>query len=368
MTSPLESKPSLPFDQIFGTGSDDGYADIAPVQPAPFREPGQQGHRRDRRPPVTLVEGVPTYAYPNGVVPGPKPPKSWTPLFDGDDKNAPAWRANAMGMLFDDLGAPEWMAEESRVVLPLPLLCAQVLLETGDPQDLVDIADYIPPHVRRDLVRWCAVHQPLSNARLYTLCGDEGHTDGELVVVGPHSSLRGEVLKKEKGKGRAATTEPSDEVGESAAGSSRHDDDDWDTSTDAPPSLTTLVLLASPLPSSLLFSLPPTLTHLALLALPQGAPIHRLPRICPLLEVLDLSFNKWLSGKDEYGASPSEGTISRVEWGRWGHLRVLGLRQCGVRNSIVKKVNASRWTDVEVIGVDGDNFNVPSSSRQNEAV
>ena len=131
-----------------------------------------------------------------------------------------------------------------------------------------------------------------------------------------------------------------------------NEQDDWDAPTDTPLSLTTLGLLSSPFPSSLLFSLPPTLTHLALLALPQHAPIHRLPQICPLLEVLDLSFNKWLSGKDEYGAGPSDGTLSRVEWRRWGHLRVLGLRECGVKSDIVKRVNASRWTDVEIIGVD----------------
>ena len=55
------------------------------------------------RPPVSLVEGVPTYAYPNGAVPGPRPPRSWTPLFDEDERHGVAWRARALRLLFDDL-------------------------------------------------------------------------------------------------------------------------------------------------------------------------------------------------------------------------------------------------------------------------
>lgn len=351
----IHSKPTLPFAQIFGAEdtSDSYSADIEPVQPAPFREPGQRGHRRDVQPPVTLVEGVPTYAYPNGSVPGPKPPRSWTALFSGEKGTEPAWRTSALSVLFRDLSAPPWLLELSpgrHLVLPLALLCAQVLLSTyGDTESLAEVTEYIPPHTRRDLIRWCAIHKPLSSAQLYALCGKECHAGGEL-IVGPQATLRGDILKKGKGSNRHRQPESDPTESEDGQlGDIGDHMDEWDMPVDAPPPLTTLALVMAPLPSSLLFSLPPTLTHLALLALPKPAPIHRLPGICPLLELLDLSFNKWLSGKDEYGAGPSEGTLNRVEWRRWGHLRILGLRDCGVSMNIVKKINAGRWTDVEVI-------------------
>jgi hypothetical protein len=354
----MQNKPTLPFAQIFGSGNDGGaYGDVEPVQPAPFREPGQLGHRPGVRPPVRLIEGVPTYAYPNGAVPGPRPPKSWTSLFDHEEKKEPAWRAEVLQVLFDDVNAPGWAREppeERGTMLPLVLSCALVLLQTcRDPEALKHVANYMPAHVRRDLVRWCAVWKPLSSSRLYALCGDEGHADGELIVVGPQASLRGNVLKKDQGWERRHD-DPMVGNDDGQAVDSWSDMDNWDAmSLDSPPPLTRLVLITTPLLSELLSDLPPTLTHLALLDLPQPAPIHRLPRVCPLLEVLDLSYNRWLSEKDAYGAGTSQGAIHRVdlEWRRWGHLRVLGLRECGVNADIVARINAGRWTDVEVIGL-----------------
>ena len=311
------------------------------MQPAPFREPGQGGHR-GARPPVTLIEGVPTYAYPNGAVPGPRPPKSWSSLFGGEEEGNPVWRTEALRVLFEALDALSWASQPDgrRSVLPLALMCAQVLLqEYKDPEELAAVAVYIPAHIRKDLVRWCAAQKPLISNRLYALCGDEGHMDGELIIVGPQAHLRGNVLKKNlQSSHHSATNVDSGGEGNGGVGGGNPVDETWDdikdwddTPSDSPPPLSTLALVATPLPSSLLFSLPPTLTYLALLALPQHTPIHRLPRLCPLLEVLDLSFNKWLSGSGEYGAGSPEGTIDRVEWRRWGHLRVLGLRECGGR-------------------------------------
>jgi hypothetical protein len=73
-------------------------------------------------------------------------------------------------------------------------------------------------------------------------------------------------------------------------------------------------------------------------------PIHRFPKICPLLEFLDLSYNNWL-GQPEEGIS----TLDRVEWTRWIHLKVLGLRDCHVPEDILKKVNRGRWDDVAMV-------------------
>lgn len=355
MASSLQSKPTLPLDQIFGTGTS-ASGDIEPVQPAPFREPGQPGHGRNNRPSVTLVEGVPTYAYPDGAVPGPKPPKSWTPLFDGEERVGPLWRADAFRILLDDLDAPEWLQPGSRAVMPLTIICAQTLLKTFESEDLANVTQYIPPHLKRDLIRWHTLHRPLSNSKLYTLYSEEGHADGELFVVGPQNSLRGDVLKR---KERVGAFDQRDDDGGVATRSSNGEIDDWDTPTDTPTLLTVIGLLESPLPSSVLFSFPPTLTHLALVALPHSIPVHRLPRLCPLLEVLDISFNDWLSGNDD----PYPGTFDAIEWGRWGYLRRLGIRACSIGSHIVRKVNANRWIDVEVIGADDDSRSVNKTTR-----
>lgn len=212
-------------------------------------------------------------------------------------------------------------------------------------EELREAAAYMPVQARRDLVRWCAVHAPLAGGVLYALLGEQMHADGELIVVGPQASLKADVFKK--GKERAQTSA----VEDSGAQNDRRGEDGWDTDLDTPTPLTVLGLVNVQLSASLLLSFPPTLTHLALVALPQSVPIHHLPPICPLLEVLDLSFNTWLTDKDTNGASR---LLDGVDWRRWRYLRVLGLRECGVPQSIVKKVNAERWDDVDILGLSGD--------------
>ena len=317
---------------------------------------------------MTLVEGVPTYAYPNGAVPGPRPPRSWTSLFDEDERRVPAWRAGALHVLFEDLRAPGWVydveegGEGGGMVVPLALDCARVLLAAfGDTEDWAEVAQYIPGHVKKDLVRWCAVRRPLSSAKLYALCGEEGHAEGELLVIGPEATLKRSALAKDKGKQvdrriRAAHPPSGDDT---ADGTTSCDADDfWDAPGDTATPLTTLALTMTPLPHELLSYLPPTLTHLALVALPQPAQIWRLPEMCPLLEALDLSYNDWFSG----AAPTSEGSLDRVVWRRWRYLRVLGLRGCGIGVDIVSKVNAKRWTDVDIIGL-GEPVSTSTLSR-----
>ncbi len=332
---------------------------MRPVQPAPFRNPGQAGHRP--RPPVTLIEGVPTYAYPNGAVPGPRPPKSWSVLFSAEEKNEPAWRASALSLFLRDLPSSISHAEcsttEQTTIPPLTIHCIRILISLYDKlEDLGEIAQYISPHLRREIMRWCAIYRPMTNGKLYALCGNEGRADGELIVVGPEGTLRMEILKKANGTGSLSRSpapekgcdgEPSTPISQAALDWDEEvESEDWDVPWPAyaPPPLTALALLATPLSISALFSFPPTLTHLALLAIPQPAPVHRLPHLCPLLEVLDLSLNSWLG-------DPTESTLDRVEWKRWRQLRVLGLRECGVGPDIARIVNQSRWADVEVVGV-----------------
>ncbi|KAI0345165.1 hypothetical protein BDW22DRAFT_1002644 [Trametopsis cervina] len=349
-------QPSLPLSQIFGgPGSETPEPDTVPLQPAPFRAPGQAAQGARVRPPVTLTEGVPTYAYPDGAVPGPKPPKSWSALFDREERNTPEWRRAALSIHFSNLPVPSGEAGQDRRVPSLTHVCLQNLLALcTSPEDLAECARYISPHLRRVLMRWCAVNRPLPDGKLYALCADDKHADGELVVVGPEASLRPGYIRGLRGHegARASSSRLLEEDAHWGSDDRTKDnaEEDWDQSmADVPPPLTSLAILKVDLLSPSL--LPPTLTHLSLLALPRAVNIHHLPGICPLIEVLDLSFNPWLTDPDLGTKGVVEGTLDRVEWKKWRQLRVLGLRECGVKDLDMTKVNWERWVDVEVIGI-----------------
>jgi hypothetical protein len=354
--------PTLPLSQIFGeTNGDAVGGDIAPVPSAPFRAPGQPGHRPRARPPVTLIEGVPTYTYPNGAIPGPRPPKSWSALFEhGEERVGSGWRESALSLFFSQLPLPNAARTQGSRVPALANLCLRLLLRCcSSAEELEGYAPFISPHLRRELLRWCAVNRPLSDAELNALCADEGHVDGELVVVGPEVSLPLRLTKRLRRKqpmGPSILTEDEEEWAAEAAEenvASLDVEGDWDQSSlDIPPPLTSLVLLKTSLPTSsafppsLSYILAPTITHLALLALPRPIHVHRLPEMCPLIEVLDLSYNSWL------GEPSGEWTLERVEWKRWHALKVLGLKECGVVSTKLSKVNEGRWIDVEIVGVE----------------
>jgi Ran GTPase-activating protein (RanGAP) involved in mRNA processing and transport len=84
---------------------------------------------------------------------------------------------------------------------------------------------------------------------------------------------------------------------------------------------------------------------MALLNLPTPIALHRLPGVCPLLEVLDLSYNIWLSSTSRNAPK----ILERVEWCRWNCLRVLGLRDCLISDEMLQKLNKGRWDDVQVV-------------------
>lgn len=362
------NRPSLPLSQLFGGSDASAGEDIAPIQPAPFRDPGQPGHAGAlAHPPVTLVEGVPTYAYPNGAVPGPRPPRSWGPLFRSG--NSPeyetAWRAHALALfLAHGPSPPSYLpAPGPAPVQPLTLACLRVVLAAcEDPEDLAAAVLYVPAQLRRELMRWCAVHAPLDTARLRALCAGDGHAAGELIVVGPQGTFRTDIFAPAHAhiKGRAQGPDPADmREGESeSVGREEH----WDAPHvfDTPLALTALAVVSASVSNSALLSLPRTLTRLALLNLPQRMPIHNLTRTCPYLEILDLSFNPWLKTDDNTpGTSTLEfSSLNRVEWRRWRNLRVLGLRECGLGRDVLARINEGRWVDymqdIEVVGLDND--------------
>lgn len=283
------------------------------------------------------------------------------------------WREDALSLLFkhapldDTTTDRDTVADSSfrRNIPKLTQLCMRNVLPYCRGRVFAEV--FVPClhyHLRHDLLRWTAVNAPLTSSKLFALCGNDKHINGELIVVGPQSSLPVDYFQEQTEKAEQESNAIQEEVGDNSDGSAASS---WESSTSSgstpPATFTTLALVTTPLPSHLLFSLPPSLTHLALLALPIPTPIHRLPRICPLLEVLDLSYNPWLgylqvvgadtagTFKDQDSTLGNETVVERVEWSRLRQLRVLGLRDCGVGEGIVQKVNKGRWIDVEVVGV-----------------
>ncbi|KIJ69052.1 hypothetical protein HYDPIDRAFT_123078 [Hydnomerulius pinastri MD-312] len=303
---------------------------------------------------------------------GPSPPRSWrspasasvseasrsrdTTEFKADtenDTNSAAWRERALSLVFSpDITSSPSSAESThlRAALhpdqgtapPLTLICLRLILAACPGSDLVEIIPYIPAHLRRALLRYTAVHAPLSQVVLDALCDVNGHVDGELIIVGPRASLHRNAFRKESAIVPASNDESTNEGGS--------DSQSWDSApiqdTDPPP-LFSLSLLSTLLSVPTFLALPPTITHLALLNIPFQVPLQRLPTICPLLVLLDLSYNSWLSPK----AGPR--ILEEVGWGRLRRLEVLGLRGCLVTSKLLVEVNRGRWEDVKVIRYDG---------------
>jgi hypothetical protein len=231
----------------------------------------------------------------------------------------PRWRAHALSVVYDHL--PHKPTGE---VPSLTLLCLRILFSSFSGSEFIEeILPYIPSHLRRDLLRYTSIHSPLANPRI--LCQPDGYVDGELIVV--DTSLRRDYFRAGNGE-----TGQGDEEGLS-----------WDSPAhdNSSTSLHTLVLLSVYIPNAAFLTLPPTITHLALISLPYAVPLHRLPGICPLITVLDLSYNVWLgTGTDVLG---------KVGWGRWSRLEVLGLRGCCVSEELRRNVNEGKWTDVVIV-------------------
>jgi hypothetical protein len=227
----------------------------------------------------------------------------------------------------------------ARTIPPLTLFCSHRLMSCPSGADFArDIAPLLPPHARRDLMRYTAVYAPLSNARLYALCEPEGHADGELIIIGPHATLRGNAFQP------CPTARVPPEPSAQECADVAEPELAWDslTLTDDlrdPPSLHTFILVSALMSNASLFALPATLTHLALIDVSAPLPVYRLSSACPLLVLLDLSYNSWLGDK----------ALERFVWTRLSRLEVLGLRGCKLSAQTLANVNRERWTDVEII-------------------
>jgi len=237
------------------------------------------------------------------------------------------WRAQALDLLFSSTDKSRRPCRELPIP-PLTQLCLRILISFSNVELAEDIVPFLPPHLRRDIIRYAAIHAPLPDSKLYALYGHEGHADGDLIVIGPQATLRDDFFI------RSSHASPSNNVMV-----------DWDSEKSTPEPLSTFVLMSTPVAITTILTLPPTITHMALIRLPTPIPLHRLPGICPLVEVLDLSYNTWLSPTS--GDAPKR--LERVEWNRWNNLRVLGMRECLISDEMLRKLNRGRWDDVEVV-------------------
>ena len=251
---------------------------------------------------------------------------------------------DALALVFSqDPTAPLHHMNKGRIPA-LTNLCLRVLLEYYGPESgsFPELVSNLTPHHRRELLRYTSIYQPLPSAYLDILLNLEGHTNGEVIVVGPQASMRSDFLRvREKEQPLSDTDKPSSQY-------NNGDSDSWDGDNDSYEftPIHSFILISASLSASALLTLPPSLTHLGLIGLPSPIPIHRLPRKCPLLEVLDLSYNVWLAPTAQGNANLLDGVI----WSRWSRLRVLGLRNCGIarNDASLKKVNAGRWVDAEI--------------------
>lgn len=311
-----------------------------PSLPISLIYPSAEDHRRD-------VGAAPGY-HPIWIA-GPDPPRSWTnpssPKNKGansaPDINSPAWREHALDLVFSpDSDASVGPASSTSLrtlrkgELPtLVLLSLHVIRMECSGRDFAEIVPYMPPHLRRVLVRHSAINYPLSQVELNAICGDEGHADGELVVVGPQATLRSDHFRRVRSSRESAHLEYAAE------------ESTWDSLAiqgSEPSVLFSLTLLSTPLTFTL-SDLPPTITCLALINIPKPVSLQRLPSYCPLVSLLDLSYNSWLS------PISGEKLLEEYPWTKLHHLKVLGLRGCHVTPTLLSRVNRGRWDDVDVI-------------------
>lgn len=286
------------------------------------------------------------------VVAGPIP-KSWALNANKIDHDLQAWRMEALSVILPLLPFGSEILQTTTASIPtFSQLCLRLLLSSYPVDDFVDyVIPYLPPHLRRDLIRRTALHSPLSNRLLYALCEPEGHADGELIIIGPQAYLRSDYFRKEKLTNPQQRHEDNAEpaLGEHIVWDEA---DDWDDQKDEKSSLIslqTIILLSTPLSTPTLLTFPPTITHLALISLPSAIPVHRLTDVCPLLVVLDLSYNKWLLPRTTPGSAGTD-TLGMVVWSRFGRLTLLGMRGVNLdRAELSKKVNHGRWMDIQII-------------------
>lgn len=262
-----------------------------------------------------------------------------------DEFLTPTWRAEALSLLYSQL---QVRVTQQRI-LPLSVMCLLPLLASGGctiRELKEDVLPFIPQHLRREAVRYLAIKSPLSAARLFSLYEDEGHADGEIIVVGPNATMRDDYFIQPKHFDKSLESEHPQASTSTSKNEPDSSEEDWDDEdAESPKLLQVFAALSTRLSMSTILSLPPTLTHLALIHLSLPIYPHRLPRTCPLLVFLDLSYNEWL----ERPSIEIVKSVARIEWTRWSHLQTLGWRKCVMFDEMQSNINKGRWNDVVVL-------------------
>ncbi|PPQ76216.1 hypothetical protein CVT24_008948 [Panaeolus cyanescens] len=277
--------------------------------------------------PITQPKAPEKASTSSGSWSGPSPPKSWIKR-DAltDPQSTPVWRREAFAIVAQHING--FLSPEK--VPPLSLMCLRAIVSrSSNDEELKDLMLYVPEHLQRDLIRYHAIHSPLPQWKLNVLLAlrPGGHVDGEILVVGPKANLTEDHFLVNNSEGTANSQEL-----------------DWESEEHSNEPLRHLFLVSTRLSTAMLLTLPPTLTHIALIHLPSPIPLARLTKLCPLLVLLDLSFNSWLCNQLD-----AEDILDKVDWSRWSHLQVLGLRECYVPADLLQNVNKHRWDDVSLI-------------------
>jgi hypothetical protein len=227
------------------------------------------------------------------------------------------------------------------------VLCLLPLVTSCTNSELRDaVLPFIPPHLRKEVIRYTAIHEPLDTPRLFLLYKQEGHADGEIIVVGPNSSIQDDYFIQSNQEPRPDDSGiPGPQPQGTPSDEEEEEEDDWETEDNSPKLLQTFAAVSIRLSMSTILTLPPTITHLALINLSSSISLHRLPRACPLLIFLDLSYNEWL----EYPSNETLKSLDRVDWSRWSNLRTLGWRKCFVPNGMLVKLSTGRWDEINVV-------------------
>ena len=298
-------------------------------------------------------------------VAGQDPPRSWqrasttatrttqsreklAPDKGAADRSTPSWReialapilcecpASKLGCAYHNVSAP--------AVPPLSQICIHLILADCRGADLVDLAQYMPVHLRRALMRHAAVHAPLTMSELTALCDGQGSLDGELIVVGDQPSfLRSWFRNSITGPHGVAAHRV---IGADDDGNSEDSCDDTQSVDMEPVVLTSLSLVSAALSAPIFRALPASITHLALLNLPHPILLQKLATICPRLVFLDLSYNAWLDCTPGWRA---QNLLMDVDWWKHRYLQVLGLRGTALTSKLLARITQGRLEDIKVV-------------------
>lgn len=224
------------------------------------------------------------------------------------NQNTLEWRKQALSIVCG--------SNDAEGVPPFTLLLLR-LLSASYPARL--LKDLIPVHLAHIMLRDAAVHEPMSQRQLNAWYEADGHLSGEVIVVGP-AEPNPEWLTHQSINHREELS--------------------WDSpDIDTKHLVQTWVVVSTSIPIEIFLRLPPTLTYIGLINISNSVPIHKLPKLCPLLVVLDLSYTKSLGTSDLKG----------ITWSRWANLAVLGLRGYTINQSLLLDINKGRWHDVDII-------------------